>query len=244
MMANNIITMTVAQVKHGNLEFEGLIDGDGEFYVALQQASILFSVPQNNAQRDFKALLGAGFQFVKIRAKRAVRQNRAENALTLNDFEKVLFELTLKKNTQAVEMSRSLIGLSLTQLFSDAFDIKFEKEERQNYLKNRKHGKIVRRCMTDAIKDWCDRNNSPEKVQPYCTNCSDALNVHLFGKKSADLKIEKDVPKSGLLRDYFDSEELRQIYRIEDRVSILSDAMNIKPTDAIKLVIKSDNGAN
>ena len=52
---------------------------DGSYGVAIQQAATLFSVPQNNAQRDFKTLLGKGFQFLKIKAKRAERQDRAES---------------------------------------------------------------------------------------------------------------------------------------------------------------------
>lgn len=239
-MADNIIPSVVTQVPLGLTEIEGLLLEDGRFAVAVQQAAILFSVRQDNVQRSLKALLGKDFQFVKTRAKRAARQNRPENALLLLDFERFARHLDRKGNQQARELIDQLVGLSLTQLFSDAFNIKFEKQERQSYLIARAEGKTVRYSMTDAIKDWCDRNGVPDKTQGYCVYCSDALNVHLFGKTSAQLKEERKVLKSELLRDSMSSSELRLVERIEDRVSLLVETMNIKPTDAINQVILCD----
>lgn len=243
-MANSIISMTVVTVKLGSIEFEGLMDETGKYYIAIQQATNLFSVRPDNAQKTFKALLGEGFQFVKFTAKRAERQNRPENAIELLHFERLLRGLDKKGNPQAEQIAEQLIGLSLTQLFADAFDQKFEKEERQNYLLARQQGKYTRRCMTDSIKSWCDRNGVPEKIQGYSVYCSEALNTELFGKKSAELKVERSVGKNDLLRDSMTSNELTSIYRIEDRVILLVDMMNIKPTDAIKQVLNHDKLSN
>jgi hypothetical protein len=79
-------------------------------------------------------LLGKGSQFAKLKTS---LHPKAVNAIALKDFEKLVFELALKGNERAQEFSRSLIGLSLHQLFCDAFGIKFEKEERQQYLAQR-----------------------------------------------------------------------------------------------------------
>lgn len=136
-MAKDILTAKVAIVRFGAIEFEGLLFEDGRYGVAVQQVATLFSVPQNNAQRDFKAILGESFQFLKVRAKRHSRQNRVENSLSLIDLEKLLFELAVLGNSQAISISRALIGLSLVQIFSDSFGVVFEKAERQGYLASR-----------------------------------------------------------------------------------------------------------
>lgn len=136
-MAKAILTAKVAIVRFGAIEIEGLLFDDGRYGVAVQQAATLFSVPQNNAQRDFKALLGEGFQFLKIRNQRAVRQNRVENALVLLDFEKLIVELGFEGNKVAQVINRSLVGLALTQIFSDSFGVVFEQSQRQGYLADR-----------------------------------------------------------------------------------------------------------
>jgi hypothetical protein len=242
--------MTTLQAKEtsvnfGNLTIKGLMFEDGSFGVSLLQVNelISFSTSNNAANtlsRDLKRLLGKNFSPSKIKTDTS---RQLINALTLPEFEKMLVVLDREHQNKKVQQFRdALVGLSLTQVFSDAFNIKFEKEERQAYLQARPEGKVTRRTMTDAIKAWCDRNDRPDKVSGYCTYCSDTLNVHLFGKKSAVLKTERLVPSKGLLRDYMTSDELRAVERIEDRVILLFDAMNIKPTDAIKTVILADKG--
>lgn len=204
-MADSIISMTVATVKLGLSELEGLIDENSRFYIAVQQAAILFSVPQNNAQRDFKALLGAGFQFVKISAKRAERQNRPENALSILDFEKLIFEMTLKGNKVAISLTRELIGLSLIQLFSDAFKIKFDEIDRQNYLTDRKSTVDLYHALSPVIDIWYNRTKADrsQPLETYRINTFNSINLGLFGKKSSAIKKELNIDCDEMIRDYF-----------------------------------------
>ena len=92
-MANNILTATVAAVKLGQLEFEGLMFDDGTYGIAVPQICSIFQFPIKHASRDIKALLGKDFSFPKVRT---TLNSKAVNALQLIDFERLLFELTIK----------------------------------------------------------------------------------------------------------------------------------------------------
>ena len=150
-MANNILNATVATVKLGHLEFEGLMFEDGSYGIAVPQICSIFGFLIKNTSRDIKALLGNEFGFLKARTTAFLSTTKTNsgnkasvNVLQLIDFEKLLRKLDRKGNKAAQEITDELIGLSLTQLFSDAFGKKFEKEERQNYLLARQQGKKAR----------------------------------------------------------------------------------------------------
>lgn len=163
----------ITEVKIGNIVMNGLMDEEGKFYVALPQIAEEFSFDKNQASRDIKPLLGKGFQFDKVKTP---LNSKAVNAIPLMYFEKLILELALKGNIKAIEMSRSLIGLSLQQLFSDAFNIKFEKEERQSYLKYRQ---ITREefhpRLTKAIQE--NLNIKGNEWGKYIKEFQDVLNI-------------------------------------------------------------------
>jgi len=94
------------------------------------KAAEKFQFPIKHASRDLKAILGEGFQFPKWKSD---LNPKAVNVLTLEQFNQLAFELALKGNVQAIEFMRDLSGLSLHQLFSDAFGQKFEAEDRQSW---------------------------------------------------------------------------------------------------------------
>lgn len=233
-----ILTAEVTTVKIGYKEFEGLLREDGVECISIQQAAIIFSVPQNNAQRDFKALLGAGFQFLKVKAQRSERQNRSENALKLIDFEKLIRKLDRKGNLPAQEISDELIGLSLKQLWSDAFNQKFEKQERQEFIKFRQKTKKSFWFIVDHISEYIVRNNKQDSANKrfYYTSCMDAINSGLFGKKSKQIKDELGIDKGELNRDHFGNEALDRIHIIQELAARYIDA-DIKPCEAVKKAI-------
>jgi len=237
-MANNILTASVTQVPFGNTEIEGLLLEDGSFAVSIQQAALLFQVRQDNAQRDFKYLLGKDARFVKIRVKNA-QSKKSENCLTLIDFERLIFELTLKGNKHSVEFSRMLVGLSLTQLFSDAFGIKFEKEDRQAFLKNRMATKESFWFLSDEIKAYIDANGSSNPQYHYI-NAFKVMSVGLFGKTPSQIKEELGLTKGELNRDHFGVESLRRIDIIQTLAQV-NIKNGIKPYSAVIAAISTFN---
>ena len=170
--------------------------------------------------------------------------NATYNTLNRQVFTEVLVSLVELGHHKLLPILAALATEALEERAKESFGIdasSLKQKEVETKAIVRQQGKIVRRQMTDSIKSWCERNDSIEKLQGYCVYCSDTLNVHLFGKKSKQLRIERGAKTNKDLRDTFTSDELRAIERIEDRVILLTDTMNIKPTDAIKKVISVDS---
>lgn len=224
-MSNITQKATVTTVKLGCLEFEGLLLENGQFAIAQQQVAALFSVIPTSAPKWVKSLLGEGFQLFSVKTDRnqGRRQNRSESALSLADFERVIVELTIKGNETAANITRALVGLSLTQLFSDAFGVKFEAQDRQNYLTARLAGKVTRRTLTDAIKAYLDTNEVSDNYRKFIySNCSDKINRALFGKSAAKLCVERGCDKDELRNSHSEA-ELILIDRIEGHAVKLID---------------------
>jgi hypothetical protein len=138
----------IATVRIGHLEFEGLMLPDGTFGIAVPQICSVFSFLNKNAQRDIQSLLNEPSPFLKWSSK---LNSKAVNVLLLPSFERLIFRLALKQNKVAISLSEQLIGLPLQQLFSDAFCIQFEKEERQRWLEDR--GKKTTLAQLDKYFD-------------------------------------------------------------------------------------------
>lgn len=145
----NIITATVTQVQIGPSTLQGLMTEDGVFGVAVPQLSEQFQFDKNQASRKLKALLGKGFQFAKWKTE---IHPKAVNVILLADLELMIFELAMQGNPTAIAFSRALIGLSLHQLFCDAFGQKFEAEDRQWWLNTRLATKVDFRLLTDQLQ--------------------------------------------------------------------------------------------
>ena len=202
-----------ALVVIGSITVKGLLGKDGNYYVPVSNVATLFQLPQNNAARDLKAILGEGSNFAKI-ALTEDGNNRSENTcIALAAFERLLRRLDKGGNPTAVLLSDLLVGLSLTQLFNDAFGVKFEKEERQNWLELRAKSKVTRRSLTDAAKDWYVMQYGVEPAGPYYSDLTDRMYLMLFGKRAAVLR--KEYPGKGLLRDHLPKDMLHKVEATE-----------------------------
>ncbi|MCC5616625.1 hypothetical protein LC605_16405 [Nostoc sp. CHAB 5836] len=134
------LSANITKVQIGFLEIDGLMDENGDYYVAIPQLVDVELIPPNRSSKQLEALLNTGFQshvnfnFVKLKTE---LHPKAVNSLPLREFEILLARLDRKGNIKAQELRDTLVGLSLHQLFCDAFGIKFEQDDRQNWLKAR-----------------------------------------------------------------------------------------------------------
>lgn len=113
-----------------------------------------------------------------------------------------------------------------------------EEEEYNRKFKARMDGKIVRRCLTDAVSDWCTRNSPKQSYIDWIfVNVSNTLNRGLFGKSAKDLCEEKGCDREHL-RDSFSESELREIGFIEDLAMRFIDKDDIEPIEAVKKALE------
>jgi len=155
----------LSKVQIGSIQVDGIMLPDGTFGITVQQVSSLFGLRQADATRNIKRLLGKGSQLCQVKVLESV-QNRSQKFITLEHLEKVVFELSLKGNKEAIDFSRMLVGLSLTQLWSDSFGVKFEQEERTQYLSSRQeHQKQFHTRLTPFWKaDGCEGKDYMRRV--------------------------------------------------------------------------------
>jgi hypothetical protein len=216
----------IATVRIGRLEFEGLMIANGTFGIGVPQIALLTKTSSNTASRDFKRLLGDDFKTSKVKT---VYNKNYINFVTLYVFELILARLDRSGNTEAQNIRDLLVGLSLHQLFSDAFYVKFEKEERQRWLEDRGNGKIYRRTLTDSIKDYLLAHPHADKtLYPVVT---DLIYLGIFNRRAAELKTDWNETNT---RDSMTRQELFLVAEVEALTSRLIDFDSYHPFVAVK----------
>lgn len=121
-----------SEVAIGHLTLPGLMAEDGQFGIAAPQLAEQLSILIKNASRDFKAILGGDISFLKWISP---LNSKAVNVLTLDQFKQIALSLALSGNAKAIEFVRVLLGMSLYQLFCDAFHTQIDGNDRQQWLK-------------------------------------------------------------------------------------------------------------
>lgn len=229
------LTASVATIQIGAVSLQGLMDSKGNFFVAVPQLADIGLVPPNRSAKQLESLLGNSFQSQFLKFKTSINP-KAVNAVPLSFFEGLIFELALKGNEKAIAISRTLHGLSWHQLFCDAFGLKFEKEDRQAWLKARMEGKAARRTLTDAIADWYAKfpkgtTRPPHVMYAQVTN---AIYQKLWGVDAIGLEqiLKCDRNKA---REYLDAKSLKYLEHAEFNVMEVIDNREIKPIDAVAL---------
>lgn len=235
------IKVEVADVTIGNRKVQGMLFEDGRFgigVVQLNEQLIKISKSNNVLSRNLKRLINKISDEHSIEKVKVVGVKQLLNAIDLNALEAVILELAIAGNKDAAALARELIGLSLTQLWADAFCIKFEVEERQEYLLARANGKAVRHTLTDEIQAWCYRSGiARAEHKSYYIHASEALNLFLFNGRASEIRSQRNVPANSLLRDYMSPTELREIEKFEDRVIEFMRLDNMTPHKAIQATI-------
>ena len=197
-MTNDTKKAIVATVSIGKLEIEGLLLPDGTYAIAAPQIARLISASPTHITKSLKRALGGDVRLTRVKTELS---NNPATVLTLEQFSKALFRLALKGNKKAVEVSEVLQELSLRQLFADAFGEKFEKEERQAWLKQRTaHRKQFHPFLTKWLK-------------------KDGVTGKEYGKRVNQFKAYALCPIKPV--DHYDAMELLRLNNAEVRYDIL-----------------------
>ena len=147
-----IIKADIAQVSVGPLTIEGLMSENADFGVAVPQLASVNLVPPNRSVKQLESLLGEAFQSHSIQRWKTPLNPKAVNVIPLDQFQALVRALDKKGNPAAGLFVDVMLGLSLHQLFADAFGIKFEAENRQRWLNCRLITKADFRDLTDCLK--------------------------------------------------------------------------------------------
>jgi hypothetical protein len=213
---------------------------DGTFAIALPQISKLFpeSVTPHNATRTVKRSLGKGSSEISFLRATTRLNSKAVNTITLDMFEILVFELAMVGDVLAQNFMRILFGLSLKQIWSDAFKVKFEAEDRQAEITSRQTGKDIFKRLMLVVQTHL---HSQGKNDPghYYAQLVNKIYRGLFGMEAKELRDVRSVDKSALTRDHFTARELSVISRVEDGVMFMIQHMGKEPFEAVDLCIQS-----
>jgi hypothetical protein len=210
----SIVKSSVTDVQIGSLVLQGLMSENGDFAIAVPQFADLIKTSRNTATRDIKRLTGKGSKTsITFEQWATPFNNRGVNVLTLANFERILFEYAMAGHAEAIALSRNLIGLSLHQLFCDAFNLQFEADERQRWLVERDMARHDFRPLTDQLQRYGFTNEYGRYVSAFQTK--------------ADMKSGE--------RDTAPAFKLANLNRIQTRLITLMEC-GIEPWDALKRI--------
>lgn len=210
-----ILTAQIAKVPFGTVEIDGLMFEDGSYGIAVPQIAklILPLDSQNQGSQTFKRLMGKDFKTHK--AKTNFNRN-VTLYIELESFVPLLRKSAQAGNKLANVVIDQLVGLSLHQLFSDAFGVQFEKEDRQLWLVRRQLTKDTFWWFTDEIKVWLENREVKSSCpQVHYINSFKAMSIGLFGKSPKRIKEELGIFKGELNRDHFGRESLARIESVQ-----------------------------
>jgi hypothetical protein len=208
-MSDEVKKALVAKVPFGTFEIDGLLFEDGSYGVAIPQISDLFMTNRNTASRDLKRLLGEGFKTSKTKTE---FNKNTTLSISLLEFERVLAKLDRAGNVKAQAFRDGLVGLSLQQLFCDAFGVKFETEQRQEWLEERFKTKKDFRPLTAQLK-----------ANGFTENCEYGLFVH---------KMQQLIGLENGTRDLADLRKLKELDNIQTSLIAYMEC-GLKPYDAL-----------
>lgn len=119
-----------------------------------------------------------------------------------------------------------------------AFNIKFEQEDRQNWLVMRMLTKEIFWFIGDSIKQYYLKNPRIEKYpsQNY-SEAFDALNLGLFGMKSQKIKNILNIGKNSLNRDHFGQSSLKKIEMVQRIAEAQIAYQGKNPVQSVKFAV-------
>jgi hypothetical protein len=233
---SNNVKADVAIVKIGHLEIEGYLTSEGEFGLSLSDFARLIGIEPKQVRARIlnskyaKTLSDKGFPGSK---KCKVDKNKGSIIQIIPvDWVISLIQISARIGIEgAWEILDLLAGLSLHQLFSDAFNLEFEKEERQKWLKARQEGKVVRRTLTDAIKDYINTHNCNSSYKQFIyANVTNEIYDGVFNRKAKTLKQQWECDNP---RDVMTEVELSEIKQVEQLTMRIIDQDNLEPVRAV-----------
>lgn len=141
-------------------------------------------------------------------------------------YEQVDYEITLDMAKELSMIQRTEKGKQARQYFIQCEKFIQDSKLTEEFKYYRKTGKIARKDLTDTIK---------EKLQPsnqfVYGNYTELGYLKVFGKKTKELKQERNLKPKDNLRNHFTPEELKEVLKVEEEIKSLIIAFNLMNID-------------
>lgn len=172
----------------------------------------------------FERMISYGFEensdFRLVGQKRPT--NNPKNPITTY----IDYEITVDMAKELSMIQRSEKGKQARQYFIQCEKFIQDSKLTEEFKYYRKTGKIARKDLTDTIK---------EKLQPsnqfVYGNYTELGYLKVFGKKTKELKQERNLKPKDNLRNHFTSEELKEVLKVEEEIKSLIIAFNLMNID-------------
>jgi hypothetical protein len=238
-MANNILTATRASFLLGGQNVESFLFPDGTYgftyeWVAglIQQDKKILSDKKSiwGLSKLTKGLVPNGSVNPKVKVD-GITYVYLTSEQTVSVFE----GCANHEPSVFIPFLSALAVESLERRAAIAHNQKFDEIEANDRLVARVKGKIIRRKLTDAIKDWYDHNPGATS-RPYGSMyaaTTNAIYERLWGLTALQMEEFLDCGRNQS-RDHMCSDSLHSLERAEANVCEYIDLDNIKPIDAVQ----------
>lgn len=136
------------------------------------------------------------------------------------------YEITIDMAKEISMLQRNEKGKQARQYFIQCEKFIQDSKLTEEFKYYRKTGKIARKDLTDTIK---------EKLQPsnqfVYGNYTELGYLKVFGKKTKELKQERNLKPKDNLRNHFTPEELKEVLKVEEEIKSLIIAFNLMNID-------------
>ena len=136
------------------------------------------------------------------------------------------YEITIDMAKEISMIQRTEKGKQARQYFIQCEKFIQDSKLTEEFKYYRKTGKIARKDLTDTIK---------EKLQPsnqfVYRNYTELGYLKVFGKKTKELKQERNLKPKDNLRNHFTPEELKEVLKVEEEIKSLVIAFNLMNID-------------
>ena len=172
----------------------------------------------------FNRMISYGFEensdFRLVGQKRPT--NNPKNPITTY----IDYEITIDMAKEISMIQRTEKGKQARQYFIQCEKFIQDSKLTEEFKYYRKTGKIARKDLTDTIK---------EKLQPsnqfVYGNYTELGYLKVFGKKTKELKQERNLKPKDNLRNHFTPEELKEVLKVEEEIKSLIIAFNLMNID-------------
>jgi hypothetical protein len=236
------IKATRATITLGNIELDVFQMPDGKYFLSLYQIaeSIEISHKRIAEFRELKlaqTLYPEGFRVAeKIKVEGGTKP---VSMISLDDVSKYWTIAAFQtQNAIAMSLLAASQAEALERRADAAFNVIRTEEERNQRHIIRVDGIVSRHFWTDVIDQYLRTHEVSDNYKRFIyVNVSDAVNKAILGTTAKKYRDMNDIPEDASLRDYLNTDQLKQIDTIEKAAGMRVLKNDLCPKQALKDVI-------